>query len=70
MIQSNKQGPQVGDRIVVSNLMGEIAIVDDIIDLRRQEARIKYVLKWAAGGQSYVYDHDENVVWYRYNTTN
>lgn len=62
--------PHIGDRVVVANLMSEFVVIEDIVDLRREEARIKYVLKWSSGGQSYVYDHDENVVWYRYDTNN
>lgn len=59
---------RVGDRIVVANLIAYVAIIDDIIDLREQEARIKYVLKWPNGNRSHVYDHDENVIWYAYKT--
>lgn len=68
--QSQISRPCIGDRVVVANLTSEFVVIEDIVDLQHKEARIKYVLKWSSGGQSHVYDHDENVVWYRYNISN
>ena len=64
-----KKNLSVGDRIVVAGYNNYVVKISDIIHVR-EEARRKFVLTWENGGTSYIYDHDEGVVWYRYNTTN
>jgi len=59
---------KIGDQIVVHGILPP-AIVSKVW-YNSEEARNIIELDWGTRGTSRVYDHDENKVWFRYNSSN
>lgn len=60
--------PEIGERLVVHGLK-HCALVDDVV----WDAEVnswKIILDWGSHGRSRVWSHDENRVWYRWNSHN
>lgn len=61
--------PKIGEKIIVQNIRHAYAFVSDVIFLQK-EARYAIELSWKdldgnIIGNSRVYDHDENKIWFK-----
>ena len=61
--------PAVGDRIVVHGMNHFICVVESV-EWNKEVADWKIKLDWGIHGQSRVWLHDEDTIWFRYSTTN
>jgi hypothetical protein len=58
----------IGDRVVVYGWELEVRVID--VSWSGEKNGWQFTLDWVGFGRSIVFDHDENVVWYKYETTN